>query len=116
MFLALMLTTPAVLACAGIEDLAASVQPVPPPPEASRLIGTWEGEGVIFTITADGMLLHETSGAAQTSFNAPVQEWRDDAIVAGIGPIAQTFRISGPRKQKKGVFVLTVNDQDLTRR
>ena len=38
-----------------------------------------------------------------------------DAIVAGVGPVTQTFEIEGPRKAGKGKFVLVVNGNELVR-
>lgn len=113
--LALTCTTPAILACSGIDDLAEMAEPVPPPEDMSRLVGTWKGDGVELTLSADGMLHHQTQGAGSTEFTAPVKEWRDDAIVAGVGPVTQTFEIEGPRKAGKGKFVLVVNGNELVR-
>ena len=114
--LLVMLVTPVILACGGMEGLAEMAQPVPAPPEHLPIVGTWVGDEVTLSITADGMLSHEThGGGASTSFRAPVREWKDGAVVAGLGPVVQSFELEGPMEGEDGQTVLVVNGTPLVR-
>jgi hypothetical protein len=98
------------LACSGLT-------PVPVPDDKKDFIGTWVAEDSTLIIEADGMLSHKnTGGAGSSEMNAPIQEWRDDAIVAGIGPIAQTFTVEQAPAKRKGTWMMKVNKKKYTRK
>ena len=53
---------------------------------------------------------------SNTEFSAPITEWHDDRIVAGIGPISQEFKIDSPAKRGKGGWKMTINGHELRRK
>ena len=113
---ALLTSVPAVLACAGLDDIAESLQGKPPPPELADMIGTWTGDGATMTISPEGELHHKTQkGSATTEFNAPIKEWHSDRFVAGIGPVTQEFKIDSPPAGGKRGWRMTINGTDLRR-
>jgi len=114
----MLMTAPPLLACSGLVDAIEEMEPEPVPPDKADYVGTWRSDDGVVTLTiqADGFLTHTKSqGMSNSEFNAPIKAFEDDAIIAGIGPAVQTFKIDKPPKKVKGDWRMMVNDIALTR-
>jgi len=104
------------LGCGGLKQAMESMQPVPVDATHMGYVGTWVGGPVTLIISADGMLDYKRkNGATSTTLSAPIQQWGEGSLVAGVGPMTRTFIISETPHQDGGVWKMTVDGQPLTR-
>jgi len=102
------------LACAGIEEAAKSK---PVPADKVDYIGTWNGDKVALTITANGDCEYTKTPAdgATTSISAPIQAFHPTGFDVGIGPFVTTFLVTEPPHEDGGVWKMTVDEVELTK-
>ncbi len=102
------------LACSGLEEAA---QPEPVPADKIDYVGSWTGDKVELTITAEGNCEYtkEANDSAKTSINAPIQSFHPTGFDVGIGPFVTTFVVTKPPHEDGGVWTMTVDDVELTR-
>lgn len=113
------MTPPAALRCAWalllLLALAACTRPVPV--DQRDYIGHWQGEGVLLVIQANG---HADYARARdnrrTSIEGPAHSFTTTGFRIGIGPLSARFKVQSPPTEVDGVWRMTVDGVELTRR
>ena len=100
--------TLAACACGGCES-------TPVPEERKELVGSWQGEGVTLTITAEGHCHYVKVGGGKKELNAPIQRFGDDGFDVGLGSLTTTFKVSKWPYVDGGKWKMTVDGQELVR-
>lgn len=94
--------------------LTACAQPLPP--ERASYVGTWQGEGVVLTITADGRVDYEREDDGdRVSIQAPITRFEGAHFWAGMLGIETRFEVSQPPTQARGEWRMTVDGRPLVR-
>ncbi len=90
----------------------------PIPAERSAYVGVWEAATMSLQITQDGRVAYkrQENENSSKSVEAPVQEFVGNDIVAGVGPLKTKFVVSVPPHEVDGVWKMTVDGVELTRR
>ena len=95
--------------------LAACAKPLPV--DKQDYIGHWQGEGVRLVIRADGQASYEkVKESRRTSISGPAHSFTTKGFKIGIGPLSASFRVASPPTQTQGVWRMTVDGVELTRR
>jgi len=103
------------LLVAAVALLAACAKPIPA--EHRALVGTWEGEGMLLDITADGRLAYRRDKAGgNVSLDAPIQEIGPGGFTAGVGPLTTEFKLDRGPRLENGAWTMTVEGVVLHRR
>lgn len=97
------------LACAG------GFEAKPVPPEHMDLVGAWSGDGVVLTITEEGMVHYEKHAGADLRINGPVSDWFDTAFVVGAFGVGTTFHIEEAPHAVGSGWQTTIDGVVLTR-
>jgi len=86
------------------------------PDDKSDYVGEWKGVGMSLTITADGGVDYERTGAGgNKKINAPIKSWSGDNFEVGVGPIATTFDVSKPPYEDGDVWKMVVDGVEITK-
>lgn len=89
----------------------------PLPPEKAAYAGEWQGLGMSLMITPDGSVAYKRmKGGVTTSVDGPLKEFQGNNFLVGLGPLTTTFVVSVPPHEAGGVWKMTVDDVELTRR
>lgn len=89
----------------------------PVPQARASYVGDWQAKNMRLRITADGHVSYERrEGNTSRSINAPIRGFDGDNFSVGIGPFSTTFVVTSPPKQHDGVWKMTVDGVELTRR
>jgi hypothetical protein len=86
------------------------------PKDRHDYVGEWEGTGMYLVITPDGGLHYRrVTGSGKTKLNVPIQEFKGDDFVAGLGPFSTTFVVSRRPHRVGDEWKMTVDGVELTR-
>lgn len=103
------------LAAMVVVALAACAKPVPK--EKAAYVGEWNGTAMALLITQDGSVAYRRlEGGVNKSIDGPLQEFKGDDFVVGVGPIATTFVVSAPPHQDGDAWKMTVDGVELTKK
>jgi hypothetical protein len=89
----------------------------PVPPEKAAYVGQWEATVMALVITQQGRVVYRRlKGSGTTSVEGPLKEFQGDNFVVGIGPMSTTFVVSAKPHQDGGLWKMTVDGVELTRK
>lgn len=89
-----------------------SLMGIPIPEDKQDFIGTWKDDEVHLTISPTGQLEYKDP---KLSLDAPIKEFTDEHIIAGVWFLEKTFRIDNAPYQKNGVWKMKINGIELTK-
>lgn len=106
----------ALLALAFACLLVACGKPVPA--DKQNYVGIWESPTTSLLIDPTGRVIykHQPRPSVSKSLDAPIKAYEGNDFVAGVGPLTTRFVVSVPPHQVDGVWKMTVDGQELTRR
>lgn len=88
----------------------------PLPPDRAAYAGTWQGDGVVLHIAAQGRVEYQrVEGNHSRSVSGPIQAFEGDSFSVGIGPLTTLFEVSSTPRENHGVWQMTVDGVVLTR-
>jgi hypothetical protein len=103
------------LATTALALLAACSKPLPP--ERAAYVGDWRGPSMSLQITQEGEVHYlRQNGNASTNIDAPLQEFVGNDFRVGVSKINTLFVVSKPPTEKDGVWIMTVDGVELTRK
>jgi hypothetical protein len=103
---ALAVTLMSLVACSGVEI----------PPDKQDYVGVWRAETMALEITRAGMVSYErVENGVTKEINAPIQEFRGDDFVVGVGPLNTTFRVDRLPYTEGGSWKFVVDGVELAR-
>ena len=103
---ALAVTLMSLVACSGVEI----------PPDKQDYVGVWRAETMALEITRAGMVSYErVENGATKEINAPIQEFRGDDFVVGVGPVSTTFHVDRPPYADGDTWKFVVDGVELVR-
>ena len=89
----------------------------PVPPEKVAYVGQWEATDMSLVITQEGRVVYRRlHGSGTTSVEGPLKEFQGDNFVVGIGPVSTTFVVSASPHRDGGLWKMTVDGVELTRK
>ncbi|RBP48529.1 hypothetical protein [Arenicella xantha] len=94
--------------------LTACSEPLP----EDKLIyaGDWRSQEMALLILADGSVSYKRlKKGVTTSVNGPLQEFKGDSFVVGLGPIKTTFEVSEAPHEVDGTWQMVVDGVRLTK-
>ena len=96
--------------------LAACAKPVPA--DKQDYVGTWESATMSLVITPEGRVVYKHAPNANTSksLDAPIKAFEGNDMVVGVGPLTTRFVLALPPHEEDGVWKMTVDGEQLTRR
>ena len=110
-WLSLLLVTPILTACSP------STLYTPLPEDKSNYAGEWNGGPTSLVITPEGRAIYQhKDGNMSKSLDAPVKEFKGDNFVVGVGFMSTEFVVSAPPHEDGGVWKMTVDGIELTRK
>jgi hypothetical protein len=93
-----------------VDKIEKDLQPKPVPKEHANLVGHWTSlKYATLIIDEGGSLQHMRHGGVGSQFSAPIQSYDNGAIVAGVGPVKQTFSVDVAPTLVDGTWTMTVN-------
>jgi hypothetical protein len=102
------------IALAALLLLAACGTPVPR--DKTAYVGEWRSPAMYLVITPDGSVHYKRlKGGGNVSIDAPLQGFRGDDFVVGVGPIHTTFVVTRPPHEENGQWKMVVDGVELTR-
>ena len=89
----------------------------PVPAEYSNLVGEWNGPNMYLKIEASGAVNYRRTkpDGSRVTINGPIQEYRRDAFVVGIGPMTTEFKINRQPTQLTNGWEMVVDGVRLFR-
>jgi len=95
--------------------LAACGQPLPS--DKSNYAGDWRSDIMQIIITQDGRVQYARSkGTGTTKVQGPIQKFEGNDFTVGFAFVTTKFVVSKPPTQEGGVWKMTVDGVELTRR
>jgi len=89
----------------------------PVPPEKSAYVGEWRAPAMAILITQDGEVRHaRKENGKSKSMKAPLKRFEGDNFVVGLGPVSTIFAVSVAPHEEAGVWRMTVEGVELTRK
>jgi hypothetical protein len=86
------------------------------PKSKKEYAGTWFSDDMSLTISTNGKVNYKrVSGSSTTSVNAPIQKFQGNNFIVGAFGMNTTFLVSQPPHQEAGVWMMTVDGEELTR-
>lgn len=89
----------------------------PLPPDKTNYAGDWRGEAMQIIVTQDGRVQYSRAkNGTTTKVQGPIQKFEGNDFVVGFAFVTTKFVVSKPPAQENGVWKMTVDGVELTRR
>jgi hypothetical protein len=88
----------------------------PLPAERLSYVGEWKGGSISLVILEGGRVIYaRKEGNMSKSIDAPLNEFRGDNFLVGVGFMSTEFVVSKPPHEEGGLWKMTVDGIELTR-
>ncbi len=95
--------------------LAGCTKPISP--DRSGYVGRWSGKDMSLTIRQGGKVTYRRKkGMSSTKIDAPLMKFEGNDFIVGFWKFKTAFVVSEPPHEENGVWKMTVNGVELTKK